>query len=145
MRSLYAMTQSTSDHDLRYSQDWLEHYAPTKPEWHRGVVWPDHIQVKWAQAWMDGDVRLNVALGRTDRDDDTSLFLDGMNSFTSVRRALAGELVLPDGPVERSRLSFHQQSMKVTMYHGTHEELRRLTFILNRGSPMAWAKEQLPR
>lgn len=144
--SLRKMYDGGVDHDSTRIEDLIERYQPSVPPWHRGVCWPVEVQRKFVESWMAGDVNVCLSLGKAARGEGDRVFLDGLNSFHAVRQAFAGKLgtsLLFEQ--RRAKQSFFDRMIHVDTYIGTPEELARVTYLLNRGSPLPWSKEQLPR
>ena len=138
--------RSTVDGEVQGIDEFIERYQLQKPEWHRGIVWPVEVQQRFVRSWLAGEVRLQLAIGEliTDRsllDTQPHFFLDGLNSFHAVRLACAGQL---DIEVPVKRLPWDVRFFKCFKYRSANAaELEHATYLLNRGSPLPWTKQQL--
>lgn len=137
--SLHQLRVNAVDNSFRYLDEMIERYQPTIPEWHRGLVWTPEQQAQFLASWQNGDVPIMLSLGRTSPLADNHVFLDGLNSFHSIR------LAINDGRVNARTLGWHINGIRIETYEGTPEQLRNLTYLMNRGSVCPWTKAQLPR
>lgn len=149
--------ESPLQHDMFYAGKWVERFMPLIPAWHRGLCWDEQTQIKFARSWLMGEVDINVVIGRPHikmRDDTTgTVWVDGLNSFHSCRLALQGAIIVEDygNDSEKPMVEWlkvqgmARRHFRAASYYGPDDWLARQTYLLNRGSPLPWTKDQLPR